>query len=364
MAESLVPPDLVGSWGEAIPEDLFLYLSRFTTEEQSRLWLELGKNTKMSKLTISLRGYSPMSTISRHPLWGKRHLLDDLVNFFKGLFGYSLHLSEFATALRVNSHLTTLDLSLNQIGPSGATELASVLAENRTLRHLNLSDNNLGNRGAEALAAGLQYNTTLQSLNLSSNAIDQIHFITLALEKARLAELSLACNRIDCEGAEALAVLLGRNHHLRSLCLECTQLGDQGVEILSLGLQRSHGLAKLDFSHNEIRDLGAKYLCLALAGNQTLCALNLFGNHLGDLGANRVLALVSHECLGLAQINLGANAAVRPQMRRRIKLALDKRRTIHAVLAVRSARMIPRLGQDCALARLPKELVVLLRGTL
>lgn len=356
MVEALAGPDL--------PEDLFLYLSRLTTEEQSQLWLELGKNTKMSKLTISLRGYSPMSTISRHPLWGKRHLLDDLVNFFKGLFGYSLHLSEFATALRINSHLTTLDLSLNQIGCKGATELASVLAENKTLRHLNLSDNNLGNRGAEALASGLQLNSTLHSLNLSSNAIDQIHFITQALDKANLAELNLACNRIDCEGAEALAGLLARNHQLRGLCLECTQLGDQGVEILCLGLQRSRGLTKLDFSHNEIRDLGAKHLCQALAGNQTLRALNLFGNHLGDLGAGGVLALVSLHCLGLAQVNLGANAAVKPQMRQRIKLALDKRRAIHAVLTVRSAKAIPRLGRGCALARLPRELVVLLARAL
>src|SRR3989338_5586487 len=69
-----------------------------------------------------------------------------------------------AEALAVNSTLTNLDLSNNQLGDEGAGRFAEALSTNSTLTILNLCSNYQGAAGAELLAEALVTNSSLTQL--------------------------------------------------------------------------------------------------------------------------------------------------------------------------------------------------------
>ena len=75
----------------------------------------------------------------------------------KGLYYWNI--IELCYVLASNATLTSLDVSLNQIGDAGAQALAA----NTKLTSLNVRSTLIGAAGAQALAA----NTTLTSLNVS-----------------------------------------------------------------------------------------------------------------------------------------------------------------------------------------------------
>ncbi|MES2214737.1 MAG: hypothetical protein V4485_01785 [Pseudomonadota bacterium] len=106
--------------------------------------------------------------------------------------GYSLEfVSEdivlIAKALQSNPHITSLDVSNQNIGVEGAKALATI----QTLRRLDVSSNNIGAEGAKALAK----NKTLERLYVSNNII--------GLDQERLLEDRISQNR---ERMEALSL--------------------------------------------------------------------------------------------------------------------------------------------------------------
>ncbi|XP_015759265.1 PREDICTED: uncharacterized protein LOC107338542 [Acropora digitifera] len=92
-------------------------------------------------------------------------------------------------ALRVNTSVSSLDLSGNNIFDEGANSLAQVLRVNTSLSTLDLSGNFIGIEGANSISQALRINTSLSSLDLDTN-----------------------CNFIGDEGANSLAqALIGAN---------------------------------------------------------------------------------------------------------------------------------------------------------
>ena len=73
-------------------------------------------------------------------------------------------LSHLLKRLKQTESLTSLNLSVNNLGPTGAEELAEALKTNTTLTNLGLMRNNLGSAGAESLATALETNTSLTHL--------------------------------------------------------------------------------------------------------------------------------------------------------------------------------------------------------
>ena len=96
----------------------------------------------------------------------------------------SLHLSynklgesgayEISKALQVNLTLKRLFLSNNAIGVRGALSLAVALCHNQTLQKLYIEDNEILDDGAIAIAECLKTNTALKSLNMSHNNITEV----------------------------------------------------------------------------------------------------------------------------------------------------------------------------------------------
>jgi hypothetical protein len=77
-----------------------------------------------------------------------------------------------ADALKVNSTITSINLSNNNVGVDGAKALAAALKVNSTITSINLSNNNVGVDGAKALADALKDNSTITSISLSYNNVD------------------------------------------------------------------------------------------------------------------------------------------------------------------------------------------------
>ncbi|XP_015752115.1 PREDICTED: nucleotide-binding oligomerization domain-containing protein 2-like [Acropora digitifera] len=120
-----------------------------------------------------------LSFISESELFSK-NLYAELAHLFgKSLklvhfdaFGF-FHRSPFTLflALRVNTSLTSLDLSYNHIDDERGNSLSEALRVNTSLTSLNLYCNITGDKGAHSLSEALRVNTSLTSLNLFNNSI-------------------------------------------------------------------------------------------------------------------------------------------------------------------------------------------------
>lgn len=80
-------------------------------------------------------------------------------------------LTEVASALALNTSLTTLDLRNNNVGPNGGSMIARGLRDNRTLTSLDIRWNEIGNPGGlsfkELFTTGS--NSFLKSVKLAGN---------------------------------------------------------------------------------------------------------------------------------------------------------------------------------------------------
>ena len=72
-----------------------------------------------------------------------------------------------AEALSINSTLSTLYLSGNEVWDEGAVRLAEALTTNSTLTTLNLIANKFGDEGAKRLAEALAINSSLTQLQMN-----------------------------------------------------------------------------------------------------------------------------------------------------------------------------------------------------
>ena len=157
------------------------------------------------------------------------------------------------TITLINSNdpsITHLNLSRMRLSCQEVIVLCNALAGNTVVTSLDLSINNIGNAGAQALT-----NIRLLSLDLGFNT------------------------KIDATGMQALA----GSASLRSLFLNGTALVASGNDINLAGFQalaNNATLTCLDLRLREVGDAGAQIL----AGNVTLKKLNVAGNRISDIG--------------------------------------------------------------------------------
>jgi hypothetical protein len=103
--------------------------------------------------------------------------------------------------------VTTLSLSYNRIGDTGAQALAKALETNTCVTALYLRENQIGDTGAQALAKALETNTCVTTLSLDNN-------------------------RIGVTGAQALAKALETNTCVTTLYLDNNDFGDKVAQAL------------------------------------------------------------------------------------------------------------------------------------
>lgn len=159
----------------------------------------------------------------------------------------------FADALRLNSSLRRLNLSVAELDSDSAELLSAALCVNSGLEHLDLSNNEIGDRGAASFRAALSVNTGLRILDLSRNCIRDPGIVALGfglVKNSSLTCLQLNNNRISDDGAVALGEALRENSTMTSLNVETNVIGPHGAKYLREALCKNNYLGHVSFDGN------------------------------------------------------------------------------------------------------------------
>ncbi|XP_015769559.1 PREDICTED: protein NLRC3-like [Acropora digitifera] len=146
-------------------------------------------------------------------MFGKSLDLVDLT-YFGSHYRFKRSLSTLFLVLRVNTSLTSLNLSWNSIGTETAYFLSQALRVNTSLTSLDLHHNFTGDKGAHSLSEALKVNTSLTLLDLSHNCIghEGANSLSEALRvNTSLTSLYLLRNFISDERAKSLIEALRQN---------------------------------------------------------------------------------------------------------------------------------------------------------
>ena len=185
----------------------------------------------------------------------------------------------------VNTTLENVDLSKCSIKPVEAQHLAQALCVNTSVKTLKLRDNPLGCEGAKAIAE-----------MLGGNGAESSGIVNTTLEHV---DLSLC--RIGPVGAKHLAQALCVNTSVKTLKLRDNPLGVDGAIALAEMLEgngaESSGnvnttLEHVDLNHCRIGPLGAHYLAQALCLNTSVKILKLRDNPIYNEGAKALAEML------------------------------------------------------------------------
>jgi len=146
-----------------------------------------------------------------------------------------------ADMIKINSTLSSINLSCNGIGAKGAGDLSEALKINASLTSVDLAYNDIGVEGASHLSEALKTNASLTSLNLYGNDIKAAgarHLAEALKTNKSLASIDLAgdpfvllCIGGD-EGAVHIAEMLKINRTLTSINVENNALNEHVITML------------------------------------------------------------------------------------------------------------------------------------
>ena len=131
--------------------------------------------------------------------------------------------------------LRVLNISDNNIGPSGTTAIANALSNNTSLEELDMSDNPIGLDGAKSLGSAIINNKKLKKLGNANVSYKKISITSLH-----------KC-RIDKESAMIIIRSLYNNNTITELCLSIT-LCKTDVDLVTREAEMINSIRKL---HNE-----------------------------------------------------------------------------------------------------------------
>jgi Ran GTPase-activating protein (RanGAP) involved in mRNA processing and transport len=228
---------------------------------------------------------------------------------FEGLEWGDADVVELCEVLPRFAVLRTLDLSINKIGPEGASALGEALKVNAVLTTLRLDVNKIGAEGAIAIAEALKVNAVLTSLDLVGNNIggDGAKAIAKALKvNAVMTTLDLGGNNIGVEGAKAIAKALKVNAVLTTLFLGGNNIKDRGAIAIAESLKVTAVLTSVDLRVNSIGDNGAKAIAEALKVNAVMTTLVLNINNIGVEGAIAIAEALKVNAV-VTELNLSVN---------------------------------------------------------
>lgn len=213
-------------------EFLDISLNRFTFKGVSRLAESLETMTSLTHLSLTNNeiGTEGCILLSSSIKKLKRMTTLDIGHFVDS------DLTPLIVSLSSLPNLTSLDMSCNQ----RMSDL-HVLGDLSNLVCLNISDNNLGEEGASELSIPLSKMSRLTSLNLNANGIFDNGLISLL---------------------DSLSSLV----HLETIMLGYNELESESVIALGNHFQSLTSLQILDLSNNEITESEIEYLKSKLCG--------------------------------------------------------------------------------------------------
>ena len=202
-----------------------------------------------------------------------------------------------------NTHLHSLCLAGNQLGPDGASAIATGIMHGTALRSLHLSANNIGPDGIQALAGAIAKNEA-QMRQIVDNGNADVNSVR-AIE-----DLHLGSTLMTSDGCSAISVMIMLNSSLRSLSLCHNNIDDQDMLLMSQALTQNNKKIPLELLHlsfNHITCQGVECLMNAIWGSQTLREIKLDNNRIKDRGLQ--LCAVVLTSIDLQTIDLSFNKA-------------------------------------------------------
>uniref|UniRef100_A0A8C1UM82 Uncharacterized protein n=1 Tax=Cyprinus carpio TaxID=7962 RepID=A0A8C1UM82_CYPCA len=210
-----------------------------------------------------------------------------------------------------NSNLRELDLSRNQIGDAGVTEISRLLRNSQTLQILRLSDCSISEEGYKALSSALRSNPShLIELDLTGNdpgpsGVKQLSDL-LQDPNCQLKTLRFLGPAAD-EGCQYVTGIVGKNPLLlRELNLSFRELGDTEVNQISALLQDKHcTLNTLNLCLCSITEKQCLILTSALKSNPShLRELDLSWNQIKNTGVNHLCDVLKDSHCKLDRLSL------------------------------------------------------------
>jgi Ran GTPase-activating protein (RanGAP) involved in mRNA processing and transport len=196
------------------------------------------------------------------------------------------------------------------LGPVNAILIASDLRVNTLLTSVNLSNNNLGVDGTKVICDALKGNTTLKHLDLSGGYYNPniggaagVKLVADLLGASSLASITLMANDIGPMGAKALAPAFCSNTLLTSVNLSDNNLGEEGTKIICDALKGNTTLKYLDLSGGwrgaQVCNIGgaagAKHVADLLRASALLACVDVRHNNIkGDAAAQLSAAVLSN----------------------------------------------------------------------
>lgn len=199
------------------------------------------------------------------------------------------------TSLACLGNLTDLNISKCSLGPDGARMLGENLKLNRTLRALYLWKLNPTLAEIEEICEGIKVNSALSMLDLSDNDMESPHAQILCkalIANKGITELSLQNNAIGEEGAEDFAKMLRVNSTLLDLDLSYNILNDSGGCAIFNALMCNTTLHSLDMGRCQLESDAASALSELLKVSISLTHLNVSRNRFGAKGDADIAAVV------------------------------------------------------------------------
>ena len=132
-----------------------------------------------------------------------------------------------ATAIRISTSLTSIDLSCNYIGPDGGKAIGDATCDSVSLTSIDLGDNFIGNKGTKHITENIR--TSLTSIGLACNEIcgnlndlddglgsgyDEDGTVGIVHAIASLTNIDLSRNDLFVHGAQKIAQAIAKSASL------------------------------------------------------------------------------------------------------------------------------------------------------
>ena len=200
------------------------------------------------------------------------------------------------------NNLIKLDLSCNKMVLCSSPNIIRGI----TIQQLNLSDNEL-NQCIDQLNQLLVKCSNLHCLNLSGNCLSTgvADLVDVLKCSMTLRDLKLGNNKLESEGASAVASIIRHNFNLEVVDLSNNKITANETDVFSEAFRGCTNLLSINFSNNPVSSEGMSCLLDSFRCCTKLCSLNLKNTGLDQNGAT---VLDNFQCgINLQELDLSFN---------------------------------------------------------
>jgi len=265
-----------------------------------------------------------------------------------------------ADAFSKSTSITSIDLSLDNIGTKGYFALSNAIDSNPSIQSINLHNNSSSssssteNEGIKYLASSIEKSTTITSIHLGHmNKIEfevissiakaiascpSLTFIDLDIAscsinkdsikelmsviakektdktKTKLAQLpvamsmsiNLSFNSICNEEVQFIAHAIANSNNLTSINLSKNNIGLSGAREVASALKKSKSIKSINLNYNKLCYKGVESILLAIKDNHNIISVGLGGNCISSENVDAIKNVIKDN-FNLASLDLHSN---------------------------------------------------------